>query len=216
MNRLEKFVNTNSKKRKILLFDFDGVIVDTFEMCYQIQKRFEGGVSKREYRDKFKANINKDERFLKLKRSEQLKEDIDYFSLYTPLLLKQKIVKGMEKVIKELAKNHLLLIVSSTDSRPIKIFLKRYNLLRYFDDIYGNDVNYSKIAKIRMVKSRYHSNSDGYLFITDTTGDIHEARKCGIKSTAVTWGYHHLATLKEARPLSIVRTPTQLLKTLQS
>src|SRR5689334_19255955 len=62
-------------KKKALLFDFDGVIVNTFEMCYQMQKNFEWGVSRKAYRERFKGKLmhhNDDHPFRKAPPPSQL------------------------------------------------------------------------------------------------------------------------------------------------
>lgn len=48
------------------------------------------------------------------------------------------------------------------------------------------------------------------IFITDTLGDIKEARVAGVDSIAVSWGYHSLATLELGNPLAVADKPSEL------
>lgn len=48
------------------------------------------------------------------------------------------------------------------------------------------------------------------VFITDTLGDIREARECDIDSIAVTWGFHERKTLEKGNPIVIVSDPREL------
>lgn len=103
-------------------------------------------------------------------------------------------------------------IVSSTITPPIHSYLEKNNLRHYFDSILGADVERSKVVKLQSVQE-LHPNREMY-FITDTLGDIREAEKVGIKSIAVTWGYHDKAMLEQGNPRAIVNTAEELTETV--
>ncbi len=62
---------------------------------------------------------------------------------------------------------------------------------------------------------KYKTIPENAVFITDTVGDVLEARKCGVKAIAVTWGFHGEATLQKAKPAKIVSTSEDLLKSIK-
>ncbi len=46
-----------NKLKNIVIFDFDGVIADTFEFCFDIMLSFENGLTKDDYKSRFEGNI---------------------------------------------------------------------------------------------------------------------------------------------------------------
>jgi phosphoglycolate phosphatase-like HAD superfamily hydrolase len=195
------------KSTKAIFFDFDGVLADTFEFCYEIAKSIDPPLTRKEYRDRFLGNINEH----KPERTIEKKEGFDFFALYTPKLLQLKIATDVKKMILELSNKYPLFIVSSTTTDPIKKFLEQNGLGHCFKEIYGNDVHKSKIEKIRMILNKYALDPKNCLFITDTLGDIHEARKCAMDSIAVSWGYHSSETLRQGDPITVVNSLEDLI-----
>jgi len=176
------------ENKKVVIFDFDGVIVDTFDFCYQITKINNPKLTSDEYRTYFEGNIND------AKKVE--KTDFDFFAHYTPRLQKKEPIEEISDVIKKLSEKYTLVIVSSTITPPITEFLKKHNLLEYFSDILGNDIAKSKMVKIQMVLDKHNINAKDCVFVTDTLGDIKEADNMNVRSIAVLWGYHDMDTLK--------------------
>jgi HAD superfamily hydrolase (TIGR01549 family) len=191
-----------SSKNKIIVFDFDGVIVNTFALCYEIRNAHYP-LSQDSYREKFEGNINDS-----IKKVKQ--PILNFFEQYTPSLMKCGPIEGMPDLIKKLSEKYNLIIVSSTISSSIKSFLESFNLDIYFKEILGNDIEHSKVKKLQMVLEKYQVSSKDVIFITDTLGDIKEGKVCNIESIAVTWGYHPAETLAKGNPYSIVSDPKEL------
>ncbi len=198
-----------TKQERVILFDFDGVIVPTFDVGFDIARMRQPDVTEDEYRQRFEGNINNP---VKQVMGTDLPKPavIDFWSLYTPRLLERVPVPGMEALIRELAHQYVLVIVSSTLSTSIGMFLEEYQLRDCFAEILGNDVSTSKVEKINSVlQTRQRSISD-CVFVTDTLGDLREAAVTGVPSIAVSWGFHDRATLQKGSPRAIVETPTML------
>ncbi len=113
-------------------------------------------------------------------------------------------------MIPELSEKYLLSIISSTGSALIESFLKREKLRAYFDDILGADVHESKHQKIQDLMAKYVVTPKQCVMITDTTGDIREARMAGVDSIGVSWGFHSAESLSYAKPVAIVSSPSDL------
>jgi phosphoglycolate phosphatase len=47
--------------------------------------------------------------------------------------------------------------------------------------------------------------------VCDTAGDVREAREAGVKTVAVTWGWHPRSRLERALPDVIIDDPNKLL-----
>lgn len=197
----------------VILFDFDGVIVDSFPFCYRIIHTRDY-ITEDEYRARFEGNINDAPK--KPIQSTSPTTPFDFFGQYTKELLTHQPSPGIAPVIQELAQNHTLIIISSTISPPIASFLELHNLKQYFKEILGNDVEKSKVKKIQDVLQRYHLQPSETVLITDTLGDIKEANQCGVKSIAVTWGYHPAKTLKKGQPHKIIKHPNEIIDAIES
>jgi phosphoglycolate phosphatase len=90
--------------------------------------------------------------------------------------------------------------------------LARFGFEPYFDDVLGADFNFSKVEKILYAKGHYGMDARHTAYICDTAGDIREAREAGVKTVAVTWGWHPRERLERARPDAIVERPEDLLR----
>jgi phosphoglycolate phosphatase len=201
---------------KLLMIDFDGVFVDSFELSYAASmKSNDKEVSRDEYRTWFHGNIFEHFDVAKqMKKTKPSAEDT-FFKLYTPALMEVAPVEGMKELARELAERYPLSLVSSTINAPLRRYLHLHDMGQFFDTILGGDVHTSKVFKINTLKELYQVPSEDCLFITDTLGDIREATKCGVRSIAVSWGFHDKETLKQGEPLMIVDSPDELRQAIE-
>lgn len=195
---------------KIIFFDFDGVIVDTYSFCFRIVESREH-ITETDYRRRFEGNVFDAVR--KFKDPNTKLEDFVHH--YTPELMKCEPIEAISKAIKELANKYTLIIISSTETEPITTFLQKIGLRECFTEILGCDVDRSKVNKINQSLKNHSTEPSDSVFITDTLGDIREAEKCGVKSIAVVWGYHTKDTLEKGRPHAIVSEPRQIVEEVE-
>ncbi len=197
--------------KKYLLFDFDGVIADSYGLAFEINKMICPRLSEKDYRRRFDGNINDWEDPVN-GHTKECRHGIDFFAEYIPRMEKEvKIVPGIKEAIIALEKNYFLVVVSSTITSPIQNFLEKAGLADHFAKILGNDIHQSKVEKIKMVFERYGIIPDDCVFITDTLGDMREAAKMGVGAIAVTWGFHFPKTLRQGKPFRIVEKPSDLI-----
>jgi len=200
---------------KFVLFDFDGVIVDSFQPALEVNQKMCPHITADEYRKGFEGNIN-DWAGAESKHTEECRTDIDFFAEYVPKMKDVKLVPGMKEVLEQLARSYTLIIVSSTMTMPIKELVERTGLTSYFTEVLGNDVHQSKVEKIKMIFQKYDTSPDSCLFITDTLGDLREAEKTGVDAIAVSWGFHLYETLQKGKPVKIVDSPENLFDAVDS
>ena len=197
--------------KKFILFDFDGVIADSFRPAFEIQKMICPHLTEDMYRKRFEGNINDWEEPISV-HTEECRHDIDFFTEYIPRMKKEvQIMPEMKSVIIDLEKNFNLVVISSTITSPIQEFLEGRDLANHFVQIMGNDVHKSKVEKIKMVFERYDVKAQDCVFITDTLGDMREAEKMDIGSIGITWGFHMPETLLRGKPFRLVEKPKELL-----
>jgi len=195
--------------QKFILFDFDGVIVDSFEPAFEVSKKACPHLTIEEYKRGFEGNIN-EWKGAESEHTEQCRSDIDFFTEYVPKMKDIDLVPGIKDVIEQLAKSYTLIIVSSTITMPIQELVDRTGLASYFAEILGNDVHNSKVEKIKMIFQKYNTTAEHCIFVTDTLGDLREAEKTGVKAIAVSWGFHSQETLQRGNPVSIMDSPEDL------
>ena len=123
---------------------------------------------------------------------------------------KIKPFNGIADVLNDLSKENKLFIVTSNETQVVEKYLKSQNLFYFFKEIYGSDKGASKIEKI--IKIKEGNPGFNYFYVGDTQGDILEGKKSGVKTVAVTWGWHKKEQLKEVSPDFLIDKPSDFLK----
>lgn len=189
---------------KVVIFDFDGVIADTFRICYGITKLGDPELTEAAYRDRFNGNINDSI------KNEAAKHAVDFFAEFDKRILEAPLVPGIQKAIEYLGTQYSAVIVSSTTNNIIEKYLKHHALRQHFKKIYGNDVATSKVEKFRMIFEGFETQGSNCMLITDTTGDMREAKQVGIQCIAVPWGYQSRSILAAGKPAAFVDTAGEI------
>jgi phosphoglycolate phosphatase-like HAD superfamily hydrolase len=200
------------ENKKIILFDFDGVLIDTLGICYSINQEVNDNLSLDEYRSFSMGNV------FEAKRTDgsSKKRHPDFANQYD-LRARQIIIPDALKIIvKELSSLYVLNVISSTYTESIKTILRREGILDCFTEILGADIEINKVKKINFVLNKYNILPKDAVFITDTVGDIKEARECKVNSVAVTWGFHNKETLEKAGPACVVEDPKDLVTAIKN
>lgn len=202
-------------EKKFILFDFDGVIADSFKPAFEVQKLVCPHVTEDIYRKRFEGNINDWEEPINV-HTDECRHDIDFFTEYIPRMKKEaKLVPGIKDIITQLEKSYKMVVISSTITSPIKEFLDEHDLADHFTEIMGNDVHKSKVEKIKMVFEKYALEAKDCVFITDTLGDMREAEKMKVGAIGITWGFHAPDTLLKGKPFRLVDKPKDILTSVE-
>lgn len=195
--------------QKFVLFDFDGVIADSTALSYELSKRFHPELTDEMFRRLFEKNV-----FDSLKEMPgiDVRDHADeYYKLFNPRLSDETdLTSGMSDVIERLSTGYTIAIISSTPTSAIHGFLERHSLSGYFADVLGYDIDPSKVEKMRMIFAKYSIAADDCVYITDTLGDMREAKEHRMGTVGVSWGVHDHATLEKGIPFRIVDTPSEL------
>lgn len=198
----------------LVLFDYDGVLINTFLEALETNADIGVSVTADEYRGWFAGNI-----FESIKNVPKTR-DADMANRYVKAYHKRTHTMGvhpsMAYLVRELSKKYLLCIVSSGSERTIKTQLMNSHILDCFVDVLGYETDTSKVRKIKSALEMYHVGREKSVFVTDTLGDIKEAHQVGIHTIAVTWGFHAEDVLREGKPESIVQTPAELQEKIES
>jgi phosphoglycolate phosphatase len=118
---------------------------------------------------------------------------------------------GLIPVLDALHRDHLLAVISSNGYRTIRSMLDRFGFAPFFRGVFGSDFHLSKKEKIDHVLEKFGIPRERAFYIGDTAGDVLEARAAGVRSVAVTWGWHDRERLAAVHPDFLVDTPEALL-----
>ncbi len=197
------------KHTKLLHFDFDGVIIDSFKLSFEIWQSFIPEAREEDYRMYFAGNVYDS---IRTKPSVPI-EDIkpQWAKNYDKRVRGMYPVPGMENVVSRLSKNFRMNIVTSSAKSSVEKFLAEHRLEGSFEEILGFEFHESKHEKIQYLLQKHKASPESSVIITDTLGDILEATKVGVPAIAVTWGFHDRKLLQEGNPAAIVDSPSELL-----
>lgn len=203
-----------------VIFDFDGVLADSFEAVYTMVKSAfaEIGVpiDEETYRQFYLTNVKEGER--------RLVQDPDRFQRLQELIT-AKFPQAYEPVglfpfvpdlIRTLAASASLAIVSSTPKELIEKKLSQYELTNFFVEVAMAGTELTKKGKLESTFSALSPEKGQVMFVSDTVGDIVEGRELGLPTCAVTWGYNGRALLEGASPDVLVNSPEELITCIGS
>ena len=199
---------------KLLIFDFDGVIVDSIDVyegtvtrCLEVIGQ--PIVTNREaFLELFDDNFYKSlkDRGVDLEAFMNASVDILARVNYAEI----KPYNDLVPVLRRLKADNILIIVSSSDTIIVNGIMNLYNLMGCFHDVLGSDVNLSKEEKILFALDKFNIAKENAYYIGDTTGDIREAKAVGIRTLAVTWGWHSREKLVAVHPDYVIDRPEEL------
>lgn len=125
-----------------------------------------------------------------------------------------EIFDGVDKALKELAKNHSLYILSTNDKDAIMSFLRRYRIDGCFDDVRADVGIFDKKRRLSALIRQNKMSAKRCVYVGDETRDVEAANALGIYCVAVAWGYSTPEALHEAGPSMLVEGPKDLVSSI--
>jgi phosphoglycolate phosphatase len=187
---------------KTVIFDFDGVIHDTYEIAYQIDREVSGGIlSRDQHRDFFNGNIF--ERVV-IDEEKEKADEARFYELQKEAFKYLKIDENIKENLEKLAVEHELFIVSSNWEETINTYFQNNDFTHIFKEILGAESHQPKVEKFKYIFQKYNLQNEDCIFVTDTLGDILEANKVGLRTIAVDFGFHERERLEKGNPFKIV------------
>ncbi|OHA17740.1 MAG: hypothetical protein A2664_03965 [Candidatus Taylorbacteria bacterium RIFCSPHIGHO2_01_FULL_46_22b] len=200
---------------KNIIFDWSGVVRDTLTcqlwIVNRIFKRY--GVTEitlEEFREDWRQppalfyqkylpeGYNEEERS-KLFQELQLDKDCPKVAVFS------EVVKLIHK---SKDKGYFLSVVSSDFPETLLPEVKEYGLENIFSEII-TDAN-DKLEPVQKIIKEYNLNLQDTFFVGDSNHEIDVAKKVGIKSIAVTWGFTSKLKLRAGNPDYIVDNVQEL------
>lgn len=194
--------------KKLIIFDFDGVLINTTDLVLGIMRSSNPHLSDDYFKKMSSGNF-----FHGLDHA--IKNDgyvsrPDWEEIYKNGLKNLTTHDIIRTLVLELFESYMLAIVSSSNSSYIRDSLREEGIDHCFRDVLGYDSHARKTVKISNLLKKYELAPNNVLFITDTLGDVREANECGVASIGVTWGLHNKEDFEAGNPFAIVDTVPEL------
>lgn len=182
---------------KAVIFDFDGVIHDTFELGHGLNKKIYGDFSEEDFKNLFDGNLyahkivspDKIEMFFRMAESEYAK---------------LRITDDVKDELLRLKKKYDIFIITSVSEKILHRYFADSGCPDLFTEILGVETHKSKVEKFKILFKKYGLAKDDCVFVTDTLGDILEANHVGVITIAVDYGFHERERLEKGNPKRIV------------
>ena len=117
------------------------------------------------------------------------------------------------------SKGYRLFLATAKPEVYARQILEHFNLLKYFEYPYGSELNGERTNKgelITYILEKEQLKPEECLMVGDREHDILGARKNGIETIAVEYGYGSSAELDEAKPKARIQQFSQLVSLLNS
>lgn len=195
-----------------IIFDFDGTLADSFPIAKEL------------YFQWFNRHLT-DEEVDKLRNLPSLEAikalRVPIYKLpglvirgrreFTKRMPEIQLFSGLKEVLHELsAGGHQLYLLSSNSSQNVRLFLKGHDIDQLFTDVLANIGLLGKSTAFRTIIRKHRLNKQDCISIADETRDVDAAKKVGITSLAVTWGYNGEKILRTAQPTAIIHQPSEI------
>ncbi|TXG77315.1 HAD family hydrolase [Patescibacteria group bacterium] len=194
--------------KRLVVFDFDGTIADSFDEAVSVFKQLMPG----------QKDLTTEQ--IEVLRNKPYKEILDYFGI-SYFRVPGLVVKGRQILKKSIHKVHpfdgidselarlkadgyTLCIISSNATPSIEKFLDKHHLSKYFDGVQGYAGLLGKPKLIRALMKRRGFSPQHTVYIGDEPRDVDAAKKAGVWSLAVSWGFSGEEILAKHEPTFLV------------
>ena len=200
----------------ILFFDFDGVIVDSFDHILHLLR--ETWREMRSGREPVEDDLRscRDLTFSGIAKSLGLSaEDSDHFKSEICRRISESrealpLFDGVAALLRELSDLHQIVILTSSIRDSVFSCLKSESLKTSISEVVDANDPGSKSEKISRYLRGVSALERDAVMVGDTYSDIVQAKMAGLRSIAVTWGYQDEAFLSQAGPDFIARNVSEL------
>jgi phosphoglycolate phosphatase len=199
---------------KLVVWDFDGTLADSLSMTLGIFNRLAAELRYRPVEDTELARSMTTRQFLRY-------HGISIWRL--PRLVRRfhavagenaetlKLHPGLTTALAGLFEKGIRLgILSSNKEDNIRRSLRANEAEKFFAFVRGYPRLFGKGKALRRILRSERMQCTEVLYVGDEVRDIEAARKAGVASAVVTWGFHAEFLLRGGRPDHVVTDPVQL------
>jgi len=202
------------------IFDYDGVLVDSLDEVVDAGNAFCRSIGHQCIVSKHMVTTLQPMTYDQLARSIGLPPDrIEACSYFVFNRLQERgaatpLFPGVESLFRHLATRNIA-IISGNSRDVINAKLAAHALDRQVAAIVGAQEPGDKADKIRRACADFNVKPGATCMIGDSMSDIQYAKKAGVQSIAVTWGWQSRETLAGQQPDYIVESVSELAALLE-
>ncbi|ACK66885.1 Haloacid dehalogenase domain protein hydrolase [Rippkaea orientalis PCC 8801] len=207
---------------KVIVFDFDGTLADTYETFVEIANSLSGEFG---YKP---INLEEQQKLKHLSARDIIKQS-EIPPLKIPFILRRvkselnnkihhlKPISNIPSSLKQLKeRGYLLGIITSNIQENVKDFLDNNGLTNLFDFVYSGTALFGKDKVInKLLKERKLRNTE-VIYVGDETRDIQSAKKSQVSVIAVAWGFNSPEILAEYQPDFLIYHPEELIEVIEN
>lgn len=206
---------------KVVIFDFDGTLADTFDLIFAITNRLSVEFG---YKQARKEEIPEIEKLSPLQVINQ--SGISIFKV--PFLLRRiraefqkeinnvSLFSGIKEMLLALKQQgYKLGIITSNGHKNVEFVLQKYDLL-IFDFLISGTTLFGKDKVIKKYLKAENIQPEEIVYIGDEARDINASKKAKVKVIAVTWGFNSREVLSEYQPNALVDRPQELIEVINN
>jgi HAD superfamily hydrolase (TIGR01549 family) len=207
---------------KAIIFDYDGVIVDSFPVVYSVYKTVMNEIGKEcpatieEFRKAY--GYNSAELAQNLGLSDEDKVQVEKIFKQEILKKQPELFTGISEVLDELHKKYKLVVISTNHKEEVMQKLENYGITKYFDVIIGTRTPQGRMPKTQAmtdVMKELGVTQDEIIMIGDRDVDHDDSAAAGLKHIVLVeygWGY----TRDKYPQKVIVEKPLDIIKAVQA
>lgn len=219
----------DNKEKKYLLFDLDGTLTDPkVGICTCVQYALAAQGIEEPDLDKLEPFIGPPlkQSFMEFYHftDKQAEEAVaKYRERFQDVgLFENKLYDGISEMLQTLmAKGMVLGVASSKPTVYVERILEHFHIKRFFKVVVGSELDGTRVNKDEVVEEALKQlfgdkpvDKAQVYMIGDRRFDVEGAKKAGVESVGVTYGYGSMEELKEAKADYIVRSVEELKKFL--
>ncbi len=181
-------------KRKVIIFDLDGVLFDSVQLVNDFMLQSYPSMTQEVMNEILSGNFHEEMKKFKLTNKplpETEEEKLHRRANFSLRKSQTPVYTGILELVKKLHSDGFILTVNtSAMEKNCLPLLEMAGIITFFDFVAAKEISRSKVEKFEIIKKKYGVSDEEMLFITDTLGDLREADIAHVPTVAVTWGAH--------------------------
>lgn len=201
---------------RLLVFDFDGTLVDSLAAAVGIFNRLADELGHKPIVDVAAARSLSTRQFLK-------RHGVSFWRLprlvrcYQAAVAEEaerlELFAGLTEAFAALRTHGVRLgVLSSNREDNIRRCLRANGAEEHFSFVVGYPKLFGKGKALRRILRAERLFREEVVYVGDEVRDVEAARKAGVGAASVTWGFHAEAILRASRPDHVVTEPRQLVE----
>ena len=203
-------------KKKFILFDFDGTLVDSLETSISVINNL---AVKNNVKPFNLQEINELRKLPIVERCKRVKFPLykipfvilEFYRLYKKNMASLKLFDGIAELFEQLESHQFqIAIISSNSKENINDFLKGNQITCIKEIITSNNIFGKNLVIDQFLKKHRLSKSD-VLYVGDELRDIVACKQVGVKIIWVPWGYYAIEVTERESPDYFAKSPKDIL-----